>query len=112
MAMWPPLHPEKFINLAIVNRNKIDKKFEHGNVDKIRDIAPVELEELLGTEPKQNILVEGVPGVGKTTQSWEICKRWAKRELFMVYSLILLLQLREKTVQDAKTIEDLLLHLV
>ena len=76
--------------------------------------APVELEQLMNTKPgiKQQcvILVEGAPGVGKTTLSWEICQRWSEGKLFRQYSLILLLRLRDHSVQTAKTIKDLVLY--
>ena len=75
--------------------------------------APVEIEQLMDTQPgiKQRcILVEGAPGVGKTTLSWELCKRWATGNLFKQYSLILLLRLRDESVQSAKTLKDLVLY--
>ena len=54
------------------------------------------------------VLVEGAPGVGKTTLSWEICKRWARGELFQQYAVVMLLRLRDRTVQNAKSIMDLI----
>ena len=75
--------------------------------------APVEIEQLMDTKPgvKQHcVLVEGAPGVGKTTLSWEICKRWSEGNLFKQYSLILLLRLRDESVQSAKTLKDLVLY--
>ena len=75
--------------------------------------APVEIEQLMNTKPgkkQQCVLVEGAPGVGKTTLSWEICKRWAEGNLLQQYSLILLLRLRDDTVQNAETVKDLVLY--
>ena len=75
--------------------------------------APVEIEQLMDTKPgvKQHcVLVEGAPGVGKTTLSWEICKRWSEGNLFEQYSLILLLRLRDESVQSAQTLKDLVLY--
>ena len=75
--------------------------------------APVEIEQLMDTKPgikQQCVLVEGAPGVGKTTLSWEICKRWSEGNLFKQYSLILLLRLRDQSVQLAQTLKDLVLY--
>ena len=61
--------------------------------------APVEIEQLMDTKPgvkQQCVLVEGAPGVGKTTLSWEICKRWSEGNLFMQYTLVFLLRLRDE----------------
>ena len=76
--------------------------------------APVEIEQLMDTKPgvkQQCVLVEGAPGVGKTTLSWEICKRWSEGNLFMQYTLVFLLRLRDDTLQSAKTVKDLVRYL-
>ena len=75
--------------------------------------VPVEIEQLMDTKPgvkQQCVLVEGAPGVGKTTLSWEICKRWSEGNLFMQYTLVFLLRLRDDTLQSAKTVKDLVLY--
>ena len=80
-------------------------------VDSILEIKPqVEMEQIMDTQPGTCILVEGAPGVGKTTLSWEICKRWAEGKLYKQFSLILLLRLRDETVQTAETVKDLVLY--
>ena len=122
MATWPPSPSEKFINLAVINREEVSTKELHEfmlatlnkGVDTILQTkAPVKIEQLMDTKPgkKQHcVLVEGAPGVGKTTLSWEICKRWAEGNLFTQFSLILLLRLRDETVQNAETVKDLVLY--
>ena len=121
---WPPSPSEKFINLAVITREKVDSKNYHafmlaslhGDVDEILEIkAPVTIEKLLdiSAEKKlESVLIEGAPGVGKSTFSWEICKRWAEGILFQQFSLVLLLRLRDETVQNARTIKDLILYTV
>ena len=121
-ATWPPSPSNIFINLAVINREKVSTKELHQfmlatlnkGVDTILETkAPVEIEQLMDTKPgvKQHcVLVEGAPGVGKTTLSWEICKRWSEGNLFQQYSLILLLRLRDESVQSAKTLKDLVLY--
>ena len=123
MATWPPSPSKIFINLAVINREEISTEELHKfmlatlnkGVDTILETkAPVEIEQLMDTNPgiKQQcvILVEGAPGVGKTTLSWEICQRWSEGKLFRQYSLILLLRLRDHSVQTAETIKDLVLY--
>ena len=123
VATWPPSPSNIFINLAVIIREKISTeelhKFMLATLNKgvdtiLKTKAPVELEQLMDTKPgiKQQhiILVEGAPGVGKTTLSWEICQRWSEGKLFRQYSLILLLRLRDHSVQTAEMIKDFVLH--
>ena len=122
MATWPPSPSEKFINLAAISREKVTTKELHKfmlatlnkGVDTILQTkAPVSIEQLLDTKPggkQECVLVEGAPGVGKTTLSWEVCKRWAAGNLFKQYSLLLLLRLRDERVQNAVALRDLVLY--
>ena len=122
VATWPPSPSKKFINLAIINREEISTKELYQfmlatlnkGVDTILETkAPVKIDQLMDIKQgvkQQCVLVEGAPGVGKTTLSWEICKRWAEGKLFKQFSLILLLRLKDETVQTAKTFKDLVLY--
>ena len=60
-------------------------------------------------EKKKIVLIEGGPGMGKTTLAIYICKCWAKGELLQNYNAVILLTLRDPEVQETKTISDLLL---
>ena len=119
MATWPPSPSKVYVNLAIINREETRKtqldQFMlatlYKGVDTIlEEKAPVEMEQIMDTPPGTCVLVEGAPGVGKTTLSWEVCKRWAEGNLFNQYSLILLLRLRDEKVQSAETLKDLVLY--
>ena len=119
MATWPPSPSKVYVNLAIINREETSKtqldQFMlatlYKGVDTIlEEKAPVEMEQIMDTPPGTCVLVEGAPGVGKTTLSWEVCKRWAEGNLFNQYSLILLLRLRDEMVQSAETLKDLVLY--
>ena len=59
---------------------------------------------------KRPILVEGAPGVGKSTFSREFCRRWERGEIAQQYQLVLLLRLREKRISNAKSLKDLIYH--
>ena len=119
VATWPPSPSTVFVNLAIINREETSKtqldQFMlatlYKGVDTIlEEKAPVEMEQIMDTPPGTCILVEGAPGVGKTTLSWEVCKRWAEGNLFTQYSLILLLRLRDEMVQSAETLKDIVFY--
>ena len=116
---WPLVKPKIFINLALIEKKDITKpeadQFTrttiHGNIDDIKmskratDINQIaQLPD--GSQPKC-ILVEGAPGVGKSTFAWKLCRKWGKGKLLKQYQLVVLLRLRDKSVQAAKNISDL-----
>ena len=121
-ATWPPSPSKMYINLAIIDREEMSKKeldqlmlaTLYKGVDTIlKSKGPVDMEQILDTPPGTEhhcVLVEGAPGVGKTTLSWEICRRWAEGNHFDQYSLVLLLRLRDEMVQTAETLKGLVLY--
>ena len=54
------------------------------------------------------VLIEGAPGIGKSTLAWELCRKWDEFPCMKQYSLVILLRLREKRVQKITRIADLL----
>ena len=58
-------------------------------------------------KPVRFILVEGPPGIGKSTFAWELCKRWDEIESLRDYHTVVLLKLREKWVLNATSLSDL-----
>ena len=69
-----------------------------------------EIDKLLSRHPQKLVLIEGAPGVGKTTFSWEFCRKWGKGEILQDHSLLLLLPLRDNSLKEAKTLSDLFYH--
>ena len=120
---------QEFINLALVHKDSdhhltgeerkghIMQKL-HGNVShiarkktelKISDVGKYESRNKI-TKLADSILVEGAPGVGKTTFAWKMSQEWANGKLLQEWSIVLLVQLRDQGVREAKTLHDLLYH--
>ena len=115
----PTLHTP-YINLAMISRGRHDRgerdeftlKTLHGGVDQILESkSPINIEDLLSSgssgEPVRFILVEGPPGIGKSTFAWELCRRWYEIERLRDYHTVVLLKLREKWVLNATSLSDL-----
>ena len=62
-----------------------------------------------GSQPKV-ILIEGAPGVGKTTFAWEQCRQWAEGKLLQAYSIVLLLPLRDNNIRQITSLPSLFRH--
>ena len=117
---WLPSPTQKFINLAIIKkeriqRGKIDDDFVQksirGQIDDILlEKLPIKLEEIFSKiEGKRKvILIDGAPGSGKTSLTVHVCQRWSRGELFEEFTIVILVQLRDPAVQSAKCIADLL----
>ena len=55
----------------------------------------------------QVILIQGSPGCGKTTLANKICTEWAKENLVQHYMLVILLNLRDVTISEIKSIDQM-----
>ena len=75
--------------------------------------SPIALKDILkhkeDVKPVRCILVEGAPGIGKSTLAWEVCHKWEELDCVKPYELVVLVWLREKKAQEARCLEDLLL---
>ena len=120
---FPQLPSKAFINLAIIekddiNRCKADKFTKgtlHGHADEIlKKKSAIEVEAVLvlpqGHQRMKCVFIEGAPGVGKSTLVWELCRRRNDIEAIKNYSLVILLRLRQKEVQEINTVADLFFH--
>ena len=56
----------------------------------------------------QFILIEGAPGIGKSILLKEIAYRWSNKQLLKTFKLVLLVPLRDPTVQQVVSVSDLL----
>ena len=48
--------------------------------------------------------------MGKTTFSWQFCRKWGRGEILQKHSFLLLLPLRDNNLKEAKTLSDLFYH--
>ena len=116
---WPPTPSKQFINIAVILKEKVSRNSAdeftkatiRGNPDDFfQTKQKIDFDQLARTkdgEPAQLVLVEGVPGIGKSTFAWEACRRWGAGEILQQYKLMVLLRLRERRVQQAQSVADL-----
>ena len=119
------VRPKKFIHLNLVSNAAQEEEEEevksqclllqlHGDVAAIKKKRrPMEMEDIGISEDQsvaQHILVEGSPGIGKTMFSWELCRQWAEGKMLQDKDIVLMLQLRSKSVREAKSLSDLFHH--
>ena len=62
-----------------------------------------------GSQPHV-VLIEGAPGVGKTTFAWHQCRQWAEGKLLQAYSIVLLLPLRDNNIRQISSLAGLFRH--
>ena len=116
---WPPNPSKKIVNLALIKKcrmtkeevSEFTKQTVQGDIDDIVDekesISMEDIGKESGSTFPKLILVEGAPGVGKSTFAWKLCRKWSKGKLLQQYRLVVLLRLRDKRVREAKTVSDL-----
>ena len=106
------------INKIVTNSNPVPR--HHGKLDSHQPLQEVldtskvtkEVAEILasletGNDP-QFILIEGAPGIGKTLLLREIAYHWGKQQVLQKFKLVILLCLRDPTVQQMSFTDDLL----
>ena len=97
----------EYINLTLDNDDFMFQRNEK--------CESVTLAEALDVEGYKNfkkvVSILGGPGMGKSTLAINICKQWAEGDLLQDYDAVILLTLRDKNIQGARNIKDLLLTL-
>ena len=104
----------KYIPLAVVKMESVTKdsanKFtsttlKHGVDEVLRMKEPLEMDDLfkpVSDQPLKFILVEGAPGIGKTTFVKELVKRWANHAIkHFEATVVIQIPLREKTISKS-----------
>ena len=116
---WPPTVEVEYINLELISQVKLPTL---GHQQKIADLSKRgEIDEALNqsqqltiqeltdyASPRKVILVEGVPGVGKTTLAYKLCRDWANKILLNEFWLVLYVPLRVPLMRLAQSSDDIL----
>ena len=110
-----------YIELAVISKKGITrkqadeftKKSLHGLTEEILyKKSRIKLKDILKPRKKGRqlrcVLVEGAPGIGKSTLAWEVCHKWEELESVKQYELVVLVCLREKKAQESRCLGDLL----
>ena len=97
----------EYVDLTLIKNRQRQRirQVQDGDSDGVTLSEALDVED----EEKKIILIEGGPGMGKSTLAINICKRWAEGKLLQSYDAVIFLPLREKEIQEAKTLGDLLL---
>ena len=128
-STWPPFHARSFTNLALVHQKitqlqakedttKIARVRATGDIHKIPELtSSIKLDNIHQifttitldnqTQCPMSILIEGHPGIGKTTLAKEMHLQWANNQLLTSDKLVLLLMLRDPNVQKITSIKQL-----
>ena len=127
---WPESNPQEATRVVLISSNKHEtesgysesesQEHDHarGKIDSIlAHKKEVDISTILNPVPSPanptqlqapKVLMDGAPGVGKTTLTLNACKDWAENRLFKQYELVLLVPLRQDSCREAKTIEEFL----
>ena len=125
---WLTCPPTQFVNLLLIHHLK-----EHSTKEQLDKVAKLMRENIPSSKLNQSyttknvedifkgtdgsitksniILIEGVPGIGKTILCKEIAYRWARKELLKDDSIVLLLFLRDPIIQNIKSVKDIVWYM-
>ena len=114
MAMCSAIKQAVIVDQSVIQQAKLATDC-HVNFHEALDTSRTtkEIKEILA--PLENmglgfcfILIEGAPGIGKSVLLKEIAYRWGKKQLLLKFELVLLVCLRDPSLEEVKSVDDLL----
>ena len=128
---WPLTKPQHFTSVAIIHHKKGIRRevirliaeiqregivshdeIENHSAGKFSNIKHhKDLSELFVNNPKR-VLIEGAPGIGKTTLAEEIVFQWSLGNILKEKKLVLLIYLRDLVCQNITSFESLIKHYI
>lgn len=118
LHQWPPTG--KTFNLTMIHnkrpvwQNINDKHVQYlqeGDIySYINDKPPVQLKDILALDDdsRKVVLIEGGPGIGKSTLAWDVCQKWKEGQLFQEFKLVNFIDLQDPRIKSAKSLADIL----
>ena len=101
-------------SLSQSDMDRFTRESLRGDMDDVvykkRAMMLSELGEMGDGSQRQVVLIEGAPGVGKTTFAWHQCQQWAEGNLLQAYSIVLLLPLRDNNIRQIRSLPGLFRH--
>ena len=132
---WPPSIGRHESNLVMIEHGRdtlpgakeakrMQRDYVGGKVDNIverkKEIRYEDIFDLKATADKSKkvsydrkhfkMLIDGAPGVGKTTLCRKFCRDWGAGQILKQFSNVWLLNLREEKIAKAKSLDDLFQH--
>jgi hypothetical protein len=128
---WPPSLGGQYERLVLISQRRELYCYRYEDVvEQQRDYTLGDYNKILASKPEIELkkafdkviseggnevgplkmLIDGAPGVGKTTLSRKVSRMWAEGEFLKEYWLVLLLHLRESAISKAKGIDDFFYH--
>ena len=94
----------EFISLKLVQPESTSRGST--NRDKLPEIS-IKMEDIVSGD-SDFVLVEGDPGIGKSTLCRELCRKW--EQLFSHFEIVKLVRLREERIQNATKLSQIFYH--
>ena len=109
--------PERPVNLVLIKR-KENENYQHQQLHSDESASEIkkqratihasEVGSISGSKRAKFVLIEGGPGMGKSTLCWQLCRLW--REGKLQWDLMMIVELRDESTRRASNLYDLFYH--